>query len=203
MVESILSQQVPNMANKKRFNHKPHTILIDINRVHIGGQYAAMQRAMQQTRQPTENKKDPRIEYVECIKRNIQKSHYFWMQIYLEYDSYGLTESEYVDIAKFAIDLYPTQLNRVLCKRISANNYYEICKVMAKHGYFNFVKYEKLKQAKIDGAQNPVLNIIKIAIENCRGTDHLDFTWTEIIKFLKQYDPKMLSMIGRKQNLGR
>ena len=203
MVENILSQQVPNMANKKRFNYKPHTIIIDVDRVHIGGQYAAMQRAMQQTRHITDNKKDSRIEYIECIKQNIQQSQYYWMKIYSEYDSYGLTESEYVDIAKFAINLYPTQLSRVLDEKISANNYYEICKVMAKRGYFHSIKYEKLKQAKINGVQNPVFDIIKIAIENCRGTDHLDLTWAEIIKFLKQHDPKMLSMIGRKQNQGR
>jgi len=210
----------------KRFNHKPHTILIDINRVHLGGQYAAMQRAYQQskqkenvepveitnkkkiqetTQQPIENKIDSRKEYIACIKRNIQRSHYFWMEIYAYYDAYygSLTESEYVDIAKFAINLYPTQLSRVLDEKISANNYYEICKVMAKRGYFHSIKYEKLKQAKISGVQNPVFDIVKIAIENCRGTDHLNYTYGEIINFLRQYDPNMLSMIGRKQKQGR
>ena len=209
------------MSKKNNYNHKPGIIKVKTSDVRFGGQYAAMQQAIaqekQKTRQPIQEEKrktykpiqeetrpdSKRQKYIESIKDSIKRSHYYWMCICLDYDSYGLTESEYVDIAKFAIDLYPTQLNRVLDKIISANDYYEICKVMAKRGYFLFVKYEKLKQAKINGMQDPVFDIVQIAIENCRGSDHLDFTWTEIIKFLKQYDMKMLSMIGRTQNSGR
>ena len=78
----------------------------------------------------------------------------------------NFTESEYVEIAKFAIDLYPTQMYRVHYDRLSPNNYYEICKVAAKHGVIQSMRYDYLSKAKIKNVKNPVFDIMKIALDS-------------------------------------
>lgn len=137
-------------------------IIIDTRNIKIGGgAYAAMKetekqeeqkKAILQQKTPQEKKQEQaeRRKYIEDIKAAIKRTHYWWMDLYVSYDEYhNLSEQEYLEIAKFAIDLYPDQMHRVRTDKLSANNYYEICTVMAQHGVFYDVNIEKLQQADV------------------------------------------------------
>lgn len=158
------------------------SLKINLNSVRIGGgAYAVLRNAEQKQsdkQKQTEAQQEiskiesitpenaERRKHIESIKDSIRRTHYWWMDLFLSYDDYNLTEDEYFEIAKFAIDLYPLQMNRVRVDKLSANNYYEICKVAAKHGVIQDIQYDYLSKAKIKNVKNPVFDIMKIALDS-------------------------------------
>lgn len=167
-----------NKMSKRNYKHEPRIIRVNPNTVKIGGgAYAALRNAEQkkqaEQRQTETQQKTPqekRIEnvtsknaerkkHIEAIKDAIGRSHYWWMDLCYAYDEYHINEEEYLEIAKHAIDLYPHQMSRVRDDKLSANNYYKVCCVMAQHGVFEDVKCEKLQMAEIRGVKDPVLDI--------------------------------------------
>ena len=164
--------------SKRNYKHEPRIIRVNPNTVKIGGgAYAALRNAEQkkqaEQRQTETQQKTPqeeRIEnvtsenaerkkHIDAIKDAIGRSHYWWMDLCYAYDEYHINEEEYLEIAKHAIDLYPHQMSRVRDDKLSANNYYDVCCVMAQHGVFEDVKCEKLQMAEIKGIKDPVLDI--------------------------------------------
>lgn len=150
-----------------KYNHRG-TVRINLDNVKIGGgAYAALKEAETKEKQKkaiveqSESKPytnySERDKYLNAIKSDLMNTHYWWMMIYLHYDDYKFSEQDYYEIARFAIDLYPDQMDRVLVDKLTPNHYYEICDVMARRGFFNSVDYEKLKRADVN---NPVLNIM-------------------------------------------
>lgn len=98
------------------------------------------------------------------LYRDIRVSCYNWWDANRDLDKLHLTPSEYMELCKFAINLYPDQILHVRTDKISDTDYYEVCKVMASHGTVtNDVKYEKLKSA---GA---IFDIWETALLNKQG----------------------------------
>jgi len=87
-----------------------------------------------------------------------------WIMIDIHYDDYNLTEQEYFEIAKYAVVSWPDEALRAVTPknsyRLSAENYYNICKAMVLRGVFYQMDYQKLQKAKIEGINNPVHDII-------------------------------------------
>ena len=160
--------------SKRNYKREPRIIRVNPDTVRIGGgAYAALRNAEQKKQfeqKQTETSQEKRTEnvmpenterkkHIDSIKDAIGRSHYWWMDLFYAYDEYHISEEEYFEIAKYAIDLYPHQMSRVRDDKLSANNYYDVCCVMAQHGVFEDVKCEKLQMAEIRGVKDPVLDI--------------------------------------------
>ena len=152
--------------SKRNYKREPHIIRVNPGTIRIGGgAYAALRNAEQkkQTEQKqTETvapKNTERKKHIDSIKDAIERSHYWWMDLCYAFDEYNISEEEYLEIAKYAINLYPTQMSRVRADKLSANSYYDVCCVMAQRGVFIDVKCEKLQMAEIKCVKDPVLDI--------------------------------------------
>lgn len=98
------------------------------------------------------------------LYRDIRVSCYNWWDANRDLDKLHLTASEYLELCKFAIALYPDQILHVRADKMSDSDYYTVCKVMASHGTVtNDLKYEKLKGA---GA---IFDIWETALLNKQG----------------------------------
>ena len=98
------------------------------------------------------------------IRSAIRASCYNWWDLNRDFDKLHLTEVEYLELCKFAINLYPDQILHVRTDKISDADYYAVCKVMALHGTVtNDVNYDKLKRV------NAVYDIWETAMLNKQG----------------------------------
>lgn len=168
------------MANKRKSYNIPRSTTVNLNNVHIGGPYADMLRAKGQDKSNTALMKPnselesyiapERREYVEKLKNWMREpnwcSGYSWLMLREDYEIYekqdGLTKDEYYEIAKVAINTGPEQMNRLRKDKVSDARYYELCKIMASHGVFQDVDYEKLNK----GAFNGTYKIANLTIDS-------------------------------------
>ena len=177
------------MAKKKRnYSTTPKSITVDLNKVHIGGQYADMLRASNQDKSNAALVTKPilelepahiaseRREYVEKWKYWMQEPRwcagYSWLLLRENYELYereeGLTRDEYYEIAKVAINTGPEQMNRLRTDKVSDVRYFELCKIMASHAAFYGVDYEKLNR----GTSNGTYKIANFVIDSFYKAEH-------------------------------
>lgn len=100
---------------------------------------------------------------VEKIKNKLYKDCKGWEQLL---DIYNLTSDEYFEIAKWMVNWYSLEwvCRYLRVDKLSANQYYEICKIMAVNGDFYNVDCRKLFQAKPEGVRNPLYQIMMTAL---------------------------------------
>lgn len=140
-------------------NHR-RTHPVDMTNRRIGGgAYSILSGLKQQ--QPLKTTK-PSAK-VEEIKNKLYQDGGCWEQLL---DIYNLTSDEYFEIAKWMViwDLQEWVFKYLRVDKLSANQYYEICKVMAVNGDFYNVDCHKLIQAKPEKVQNPLYQIMLTAL---------------------------------------
>ena len=100
---------------------------------------------------------------VEKIKNELYKDCKGWEQLL---DIYNITSDEYFEIAKWMVnwDSREWVFKYLRVDKVSANQYYEICKVMAVNGDFYNVDCHKLIQAKPEKVNNPLYKIMLTAL---------------------------------------
>ena len=99
------------------------------------------------------------------IMTDIQTFGGSWEQYSAHCDDYGITPVEYYEIAKCAINLRPySSMHLLRTEKLTANQYYDLCTIMAKHGLFQDINYDKLAQACPYGVNNPLYRIMFIAL---------------------------------------
>jgi len=173
------------MAKRSKSYNVARPINIDLSRVRIGGNYAALLRAGNQDKSNTNPELEPvhiaseRREYVEKWKYWMQEPRwcagYSWLMLRENYEIYereeGLTQDEYYEIAKVAINTGPNQMNRLRKDKVSDVHYYELCKIMASHAVFAGVDYEKLNH----GTSNGTYKIANIVVDSlCKATEEFE-----------------------------
>lgn len=172
-------------------DNRKYPVNVDLDSVKIGGgayaQIAAVAGKSEQ--QSSQKKPDETDEFLQKIKDAIKDTHYYWLMLRENYDQIGLSEAAYFEIAKYAIDLYPCQMNRLRDDKLSPNHYYGVCQVMAKHGEFSSVKCDKLKQARGNGKDSALYEIMFTAmIEWCFKNDYYIIDTPRFIyNYLKDY----------------
>ncbi len=175
------------MAKRSKSYNVARPINIDLSRVRIGGNYAALQRANNQDKSNTNPELEPahiapeRAAFVEKMKNRMQEPNwcagYHWLMLRENYEiyerEYGLTQDEYYEIAKVAINTGPEQMNRLRKDKVSDARYYELCKIMASHGIFDNVSvdFEKLNR----GESNGIYKIANIVVDSlCKATEEFE-----------------------------
>lgn len=168
------------MVKRGKSYNTPRSIDIDLDRVRIGGNYAAMLRA-QGNSGVTSAKINPELEpahiaserlaYVEKIKNWMREPNwcagYSWLMLREHYDAYGLSPDEYYEVAKVAINTDPHQMNRLRKDKVSDVRYFELCKIMASQCAFSDVDCEKLNK----GTQNGTYKIANLVLDSlCKET---------------------------------
>lgn len=168
---------------KGKSYNAPRRVSINLDNVRIGGNYAALARA----NNPTQNdirlimpssEREPahiapeRVAYVEEWKKWMKEPHwcsgYSWLMLRENYELYekeeGLTQDEYYEIAKVALNTGPNQMNRLRKDKVSDVRYFELCKIMASHGIFDNVSvdFEKLNR----GISNGTYKIANFVIDS-------------------------------------
>jgi len=127
-----------------------------------GGAYSILQ---QSNLNPQPLKTTPPSKKVEGLKRKLGSNMNIWQYLC---DMYNLTSDEYFEIAKFMTKSYSYLMDTVIrhlrVDKLSANQYYEICKIMAVNGVFYNVEYQKLMQAKPEKVKNPLYQIMMTAL---------------------------------------
>lgn len=172
------------MAKRSKSYNGARPIKIDLSRVRIGGNYAALRRANNQDKSNTNPELEPahiapeRREYVEKWKYWMQEPRwcagYSWLLLHENYELYekeeGLTRDEYYEIAKVAINTGPNQMNRLRKDKVSDVRYFELCKIMASHGIFDNVSvdFEKLN----NGTPNGTYKIANFVIDSFYKAEH-------------------------------
>ncbi len=168
------------MAKRSKSYNVARPINIDLSRVRIGGNYAALQRANNQDKSKSNPELEPahiaseRREYVEKIKNWMREPNwcagYSWLMLREHYDAYGLTPDEYYEVAKVAINTDPHQMNRLRKDKVSDVRYFELCKIMASHGIFDNVSvdFEKLN----NGTPNGTYKIANFVIDSFYKAEH-------------------------------
>ena len=144
---------------------------VDLNRVKIGGNYAAMQDVRQKMSAKQRQIFSPeRTAIIQSLKDQIKDSHYYWLLLCENYESHGLSGDEYFEIAKYAIDLYPGQMNRLRDDKLTNEQYFEICKVSFVYGKLSFIKFDKLSEHQV--AYLRVLAFLRCGLtSNVSGAD--------------------------------
>ena len=175
------------------------SVSINLDNVRIGGNYAALLRAGNQDKSNVALVKpnpelEPahitpeRVEFVEKLKRRMREpdwcAGYGWLMLRENYEIYeredGLTQDEYYEIAKVAINTGPEQMNRLRTDKVSDVRYYELCKIMASHAVFYNVDYEKLNR----GTSNGTYKIANLAIDSlCKLT--ADFEVQNVVRSIR------------------
>lgn len=162
--------------NKARFNHVPRTITVDLGRVRVGGNYAAMLRAKKVADVQAATEKltftPERAAYVEKQKRAISQDENYWAELTDCYDAFekqdGLTRDEYYEISKFAVNTYPDQIVGVRADKMTDARYYEVCKIMANNGIFVNFDFAKANRGRDGGTYR----IAQTAIESFGKIEH-------------------------------
>lgn len=165
------------MAKRSKPYNVARPINIDLSRVRIGGNYAALQRANNQDKSKSNPELEPahiapeRETYVEKIKNWMREPNwcagYSWLMLREHYDAYGLTPDEYYEVAKVAINTDPHQMNRLRKDKVSDVRYFELCKIMASQCAFSDVDCEKLNK----GTQNGTYKIANLVLDSlCKET---------------------------------
>ena len=166
------------------------SVSINLDNVRIGGNYAALLRAGNQDKSNVAltNKPNPELEpahiapervaFVEKLKRWMREPNwcagYSWLMLRESYEVYeredGLTQDEYYEIAKVAINTGPEQMNRLRKDKVSDVRYFELCKIMASHGIFDNVSvdFEKLN----NGTPNGTYKIANFVIDSFYKAEH-------------------------------
>ncbi len=150
-----------------------------------GGAYAAFHNAKNSFLNPGANT-IKLSRQAETIKKDIETRPYYWVK--LHDDDLGLTKDEYFEIAKFAIDLYPLTMNCVCDGKLTANQYYDVCAIMSKHGVFELVNCNKLAKACPEDVPDPLYKIMLDALINSvfSPTDYSEDTPTRIRSAMRQ-----------------
>lgn len=185
------------MAQRGKRYNAARPIDVNLNNVRIGGNYAALLRA-QGNSNITSAKPNPELEpghiapervaFVEKLKRRMREpdwcAGYGWLMLRENYEIYeredGLTQDEYYEIAKVAINTGPEQMNRLRTDKVSDVRYYELCKIMASHAVFYNVDYEKLNR----GDSNGTYKIANLAVDSlCKLT--ADFEVQNVVRSIR------------------
>ena len=151
----------------QRRGNRTYNVRINLDNVKIGGgAYAQMAGATEKAEQRALQKKPNETdEYLQEFKDVIGTcSGYYWLMLRENYDQIGLSEAAYLEIAKCAIDALPTQMNRLRDDKLSPNSYYQVCQVMAKHGACFSVNCDKLSQARGNGQESALYEIMSTAL---------------------------------------
>ena len=108
---------------------------------------------------------------IDIIKNAIIKSDYFWLIFNENINKFNLSENQYYDICKTAIDLYPHQLHRAHTSKLSDIHYLELATQMAAHGVIDTFRfgYKKLSSIKTAHTHDIVYDICKKAILSSTG----------------------------------
>lgn len=153
-----------NAKRLKKYNPNYHrTHLVDMTNIRLGGgAYSILQ---QSKLNPQPLKTTPPSKDVERIKRKLGANMNIWQYLC---DMYNFTSDEYFEIAKFMTKSYSYLMDTVIrhlrVDKLSADQYYEICKIMAANGVFYNVEYQKLMQAKPEKVKNPLYQIMMTAL---------------------------------------
>ena len=155
---------MPKVKGFDKYLQKPYKTHVDLKTARIGGGAYSVSQSNSRL-DFLRSAPKPVSARIEKIKNRLKAGDdSYWTFLC---DMYDLTSDEYFEITKYMLRLdYPMSwvLERLRTDKLSANQYYEVCVIMATHGMFDGVDIDKLAKANPDGVKNPLYRIMMTAL---------------------------------------